>query len=166
MTQITPLPSASLKHTKSFAKTINPNCTAAEATSRTPRCKIFSFDDYAPTPPVPPAKYKSVGDLISEWEADETSSIALKKGRRWIADAFYQSGSDTLRTCRLGKGWSQRHLAELIGTSQPHIARIERGTENVSIGTCRKLADVLGIDLNTLDLMLKRQEAIAKEKQK
>lgn len=166
MTQITPLADASLKHTKTFAKTISPNDTAAETTSRAPRCKIFAFDDYAPTPALPPAKYKSVGDLIREWEADETNGAALEKGRRWIADTFYQRDSETLRTFRLRKGWSQRHLAEMIGTSQSHIARIERGTENVSIETCRKLSCVLGVDLNTLDLMLKCQEAIVEAKQK
>jgi transcriptional regulator with XRE-family HTH domain len=61
---------------------------------------------------------------------------------------------------RLRKGWSQTQLANELGTSQPHIARIERGTENVTIETCRRLCRVLGIDMNRLDAALRRQEAL------
>ena len=71
-----------------------------------------------------------------------------------------------MRAFRLRKGWSQTRLAEELSTSQSHVARIERGTENLTIETCRKLSTVLGIDLNTLDQALKRQEAIAQAKQK
>jgi transcriptional regulator with XRE-family HTH domain len=66
---------------------------------------------------------------------------------------------------RLRKGWSQARLAAEIGTSQPHVARIERGTENLAIGTCRKLCAALDIDLNTLDRALRRQEKIAQTRE-
>jgi transcriptional regulator with XRE-family HTH domain len=67
---------------------------------------------------------------------------------------------------RLRKGWSRTRLAEALRTSQSHVARIERGTENLTIETCRKLAKALDIDLNALDLALRRQEAIAEAKAK
>jgi transcriptional regulator with XRE-family HTH domain len=104
--------------------------------------------------------------LIREWETDEKKRAALEEGRRWVADTFHCDDGETVRTLRLRKGWSQSQLAKMLGTSQSHVARIERGTENLTIETCRKLSATLDIDLNTLDLALKRQEAIAQAKQK
>jgi transcriptional regulator with XRE-family HTH domain len=97
--------------------------------------------------------------------AGHQGRAALESGRRWIAEAFYPGDGDTVRTLRLRMGWSQTRLAEALGTSQSHVARIERGTENLAIQTCRKLAAALDIDLNTLDQALKRQEAIVRAKQ-
>jgi len=71
-----------------------------------------------------------------------------------------------VHTLRLRKGWSQARLAAELGTSQSYIARIERGKENLTVKTCRKLSWALGIDLNTLDQMLRRQEAIAQAQRK
>ena len=71
-----------------------------------------------------------------------------------------------MRTLRLRKGWSQSRLAKALETSQSHVARIERGTENLTIETCRKISKALEIDMNTLDQALKRQEAIAQAQQK
>lgn len=82
------------------------------------------------------------------------------------AKVDYGEDGDTVRTLRLRKGWSQARLAAELGTSQSHIARIERGTENLTIETCRKLSRALRIDLNTLDRALKRQETIAQGQQK
>ena len=56
--------------------------------------------------------------------------------------------------------------AKALGTSQSHVARIERGTENLAIETCRRLCGVLGIDMNTLDQSLRRQEVVAQAKAK
>jgi ribosome-binding protein aMBF1 (putative translation factor) len=106
-----------------------------------------------------------IGQLLDEWERDDQGRAALESGRRWVAETFYNEDGDTVRTLRLRMGWSQTRLADALGTSQSHIARIERGTENLTIETCRKLASALAIDLNTLDQALKRQEAIARAKQ-
>lgn len=103
---------------------------------------------------------------MGEWEQDDRRRAALEAGRQWVADAFYSEDGDTVRTLRLHKGWSQARLATELGTSQSHIARIERGTENLTIETCRKLSRALGIDLNTLDQALRRQEAIAQVQRK
>ena len=101
---------------------------------------------------------------MSEWEQDEEWHAAMAEARYWIADQFYAEDDDTVRTLRLRKGWSQNRLAEALGTSQSHVARIERGTENLALETCRKLCDALGVDMNALDLALRRQEAIARAK--
>lgn len=162
MTKNIPLPSASSAPTRSYEKVFG---SSGAATSRT-RCQVFAF--YAHTPPRPeaPAKYTSISDLAAEWEQDAQARASLEEGRQWVADAFYREDGDTVRTLRLRKGWSQSRLAEELSTSQSHVARIERGTENLTIETCRKLSRALGIDLNTLDQALKHQEAIAQAKQK
>jgi transcriptional regulator with XRE-family HTH domain len=74
---------------------------------------------------------------------------------------LHGEGGDTVKTLRLRRGWSQTQLAEAIGSSQSHVARIERGRENLSIQTCRRLCEALGVDMNTLDAALRRQESLA-----
>ncbi len=162
MKSVTPSPSVSSAPTKSFEKVFGE---VGTATSRT-RAPVYVFEAYTAPQPQTPVKHTSVGQLVAEWEQDARGSVALKEGRKWVEDAFYGEDGDTLRTLRLRKGWSQTRLAEELSTSQPHIVRIERGTENLTIETCRKLAKALSIDLNTLDQALKRQETIWQARQK
>jgi DNA-binding XRE family transcriptional regulator len=42
---------------------------------------------------------------------------------------------------------SQRKLAQLVGMHQPAICRLERGDNNVTVGTLFRVADVLGLDI-------------------
>ncbi len=74
-----------------------------------------------------------------------------------VADTVLAGQPVTLRTLRLRKGLSQAQLAEAIGTQQPHIARIENGHSDLRLDTCRRIAQVLGIDLNTLDQALQAE---------
>lgn len=159
MKQRTHSPNAYSKPTKTYERVVGQSTAAAETTSR-PRCKIFTFDDYAAPRPQVPAKYRAIGDLVGGWERDDKRRAALEEARRWVADEFHGDDGITVRTMRLRKGWSQSRLAEVLATSQSHVARIERGTENLTIETCRKLAAALDVDLNRLDDALKRQEAI------
>ena len=159
MTQTTQLASVFSAPTKSFEFG-----ETSSATSRT-RCQVFAFEAYIAPHPQAPARYSSISRLTAEWEQDANGRAALEEGRQWVADTFYGEDGDTVRTLRLRKGWSQARLAEELATSQPHIVRIEQGTQNLAISTCRKLSEALGIDLNTLDQALKRQEEIAQAKQ-
>lgn len=111
-----------------------------------------------------PKDYLSADDLVREFAVDDDSRAALERGRRWVADAFFADDGDTVRTLRLRKGWSQSQLAKALGTSQSHVARIERGSENLYIGTCRKICSALAIDMNTLDQLLRRQEGLLNHK--
>ncbi|AFL73531.1 helix-turn-helix domain-containing protein [Thiocystis violascens] len=162
MTPTTLSASASSAPIRSFEKIVGQ---AGEATSRN-RCPVFAFEAYTAPPPPVPANHTTISQLLDEWETDDQGRAALESGRRWVAETFYREDGDTVRTLRLKMGWSQTRLADALGTSQSHIARIERGTENLTIETCRKLATALDIDLNALDQALKRQEAIAQAKQK
>jgi len=163
MTQAIRSPSASLEPTRSFEAYIGDT---GEATSRAPRCPVVVLEDFTPRQPPVPAKHTTIGQLVADWQTGDQGRAALENGRRWVADALYDQEGETVRALRLRRGWSQTRLAEALGTSQSHIARIERGRENLTIATCRKLASVLEIDLNTLNQALERQEAIAAAKQK
>ncbi len=162
MKPIIPSVSESSGPMKSYERFIVQSGSTVETTSQT-RCQVYSFEAYIPSQAVPPPNYSSISKLEAEWE-QENEGQSIKEGRQWVADTFYSEDGDTVRTMRLRKGWSQAHLAEKLGTSQSHIARIEKGTENLHIETCRKLALALGVDLNTLNQALERQEAITRKR--
>lgn len=119
-----------------------------------------------PAEEVVPGDYISTEDLLAQFESCGEPTAVFQKSRGWIADTFYGEDGDTVRTLRLRKGWSQSRLAEALATSQSHVARIERGTENLTIDTCRRLCKALEIDMNSLDTALQRQESIARLKAK
>lgn len=48
---------------------------------------------------------------------------------------------------RTAAGLSQRELAHLAGTSQPALARLERGRENPTLATLGRLAAAAGCDV-------------------
>jgi len=106
----------------------------------------------------PPDGFTSMSDFVAELEATPETSKQLAEGRRWIGEKFYSNSGDTIRSLRLAKGWSQATMAEKLATSQSHVARIEKGTENLARSTLRSLCAVLDIDMNTLDAALTRQE--------
>ena len=147
--------------TKSFERVVSPE--GFDKTVVTPaagrgNCLIFNFEDFATrSVPVPP-KYTSITDVVNELESTEEGRVGMEDARRWVADTFHSEDAMTVRTLRLKMGWSQTHLAEKLGTSQSHIARIERGTENLYVQTCRRLCEAFHIDMNTLDQALQNQE--------
>ena len=65
-------------------------------------------------------------------------------------DSFYKSIADKIKSARAGKGLTQGELAGKLKISQQIISRIEKGRENISLGTFKKIADALGviIDVN------------------
>jgi transcriptional regulator with XRE-family HTH domain len=48
---------------------------------------------------------------------------------------------------RIELSLSQRELARLIGMQQPAICRIERGDNNITVGTLFRVADALNLDI-------------------
>lgn len=56
-----------------------------------------------------------------------------------------------VRKLRLKKGWSQEHLAELMGVSTRTIQRIERGQTKPSLETQKSLAAVFEVDIATFE---------------
>jgi DNA-binding XRE family transcriptional regulator len=127
------------------------------ATTVAPRAKVLEFPGKEPADaPVPPG-YTTIDELIAEFERDPEAKEELRRGRQWLARTVYRDQPQSLRVLRLRRGMSQAQLAEAIGTQQPHIARIERGHADVRLETCRRIAQVLGVDLNTLDQALRSE---------
>lgn len=56
----------------------------------------------------------------------------------------------SLKSLRMAKGLSQAELAKAIGTSQPHMSRIESDPEAIMFITAIKLAEVLAVDIGLL----------------
>lgn len=164
MNRIMNSPAESSQPMKTSDSTIVTFGATPETTSDLRPCVVFNIDDHPSRQVAVPPNYRRIGEITRDWERNEKRRQALEEARQWAADKLHGEDGDTVRTLRLRKGWSQSQMAEAIGTSQPHIARIERGTENLTIQTCRRLCDVLGIDMSTLDLALRRQEAIAQRR--
>ena len=133
---------------------------AIQASTSPAKCQVFNFENHVAREEIVPSNHVSVDDLVMSFEVDDKGKQALEAGRAWVADAFYKEDGVTVRSMRLRKGWSQAKLAASLGTSQSHVARIERGSENLTIETCRRLCASLGVDMNTLDASLRRQEAV------
>jgi ribosome-binding protein aMBF1 (putative translation factor) len=157
---------ASSTPTKTYEKLVVGTGITTEATSVESPCVVFRIEDHFPPKIEAPAHHKTIDQLVDKWSKDEKRREALEQARHWVANKFHGEDGDTVRTLRLKKGWSQVQLAAELSTSQPHVARIERGTENLSIDTCRRLCAVLEIDMNTLNDALRRQEALIKTKVK
>jgi transcriptional regulator with XRE-family HTH domain len=60
---------------------------------------------------------------------------------------FFAAIADKVAARRQAKGLSQRELAELVGTTQSAIARLERGGRPPRIDTLLRIADALDCDL-------------------
>jgi len=91
---------------------------------------------------------QAVEHYIADREQDPRKAAALARARQRLADKT--GGAVDLRTLRLRAGFSQKKLGDLVATSQARIARIEGGQEDPSMGFARRLANALGVDMNTL----------------
>ena len=60
---------------------------------------------------------------------------------------FFAQIADNVAERRIEKGLSQRELAELCGTTQSAIARLERGGRPPRIDTLLRIAEALECDL-------------------
>ena len=60
---------------------------------------------------------------------------------------FFAAVADKVSERRQAVGLSQRELAELVGTTQSAIARLERGGRPPRIDTLLRIADALECDL-------------------
>lgn len=96
-----------------------------------------------------PEGFIDIDDLVEGHERDPERRAAIEEGRRIVAREYYADAKG-LAVLRLRRGWSQRTLAEAAGMKQPHIARLESGQNDPSLGTMRRLAKALGISLEDL----------------
>ncbi len=62
---------------------------------------------------------------------------------------FYDDAGRCIREARMAAGWTQKALAEAVGTSNTQIALIEQGTAECPFHVAARIADAL--DLTTDD---------------
>ena len=106
---------------------------------------VFYCEFGAPRP-VSLANTVSLESLLAEFESDPAMSEEMAQARRQLAVTMYQDEPETLSALRLAAGLSQVQLAKLVETSQPHIARIERGTTDPGTEMIARIAKALNVD--------------------
>lgn len=110
---------------------------------------VFSFE--MPSPKSAMArKHNKFADLVSKLEASPASAATLADARKTIAETYCKDAPVTLKTLRLKAGLSQQGLAQAVRTSQPHIANIENGKQNIMFETAGLLSKALGVSLDEL----------------
>lgn len=100
-----------------------------------------------------PLGFADVDQVISERERDPERRLRMEAARKRLA-AKLEGEVRGIPRLRLAKGWSQKRLADEIGTSQPHIARIEAGRDNILLETAKRLSLALGVSLEEIDRVL------------
>ena len=112
---------------------------------------VVQWETYFRPQDIPiPDGFEDIDALVAEREANPVERIALEAARMRLAEKLKDIHSG-LATLRLQQGWSQKQLAQAIGTSQSHIARIENGRDNVLLETANKLARALGVTLTEIN---------------
>ena len=108
---------------------------------------------------LPPDGFSYLSDFLNEFDNAPEIATALPAARVALSKVRQQNGSArTLRDLRLLRGWSQAEFAQLFGTSQAHISRLESRKEKPSEDSLRVLADLLAVDFNTLMDALKHAD--------
>jgi DNA-binding XRE family transcriptional regulator len=106
---------------------------------------------------VPPPNTMAIDDYIASLEADEETRGVIAEGRKWLAETYYGDEPESLRHLRLARGLSQSRFADLVGTSQSHIARLEAGITEPQVSTVEKLAIALNIAPGALFEIFRKQ---------
>jgi transcriptional regulator with XRE-family HTH domain len=65
-------------------------------------------------------------------------------------EEFVAKVGEAIRRERLARGWTQVELADQVGISSNHIARLERGEVGPTFYLMHRIGASLGIDLSTL----------------
>lgn len=95
-------------------------------------------------------KHNKFSDLLSQLEGNLEGAAALAHARQQIAETYYKDTPASLKTLRLKAGLSQQALAKAVNTSQPHIANIENGKQNMMLETAALLSKALNVSLDQL----------------
>jgi DNA-binding XRE family transcriptional regulator len=91
--------------------------------------------------------------------ADPEYKARLSVARAILASDLMEGEVTSLAKLRLKQGLSQQQLAKNIGTSQPHIAKIEAGTVKIFWDTATRIADALNVTLDELRPLIRVSSA-------
>ena len=101
-------------------------------------------------------KYISKGIFYNQWaqikQRIEKDKWSTGKVDFW--QGYYESLSNMtperidiakqIRNVRIDRGYSQAELAEKLDVIQQYVSKLEAGSENLTIDTLKRIADVLG----------------------
>ncbi len=107
---------------------------------------LVIYREFSAPRPLPISNTVSIGDLVEEFSADPGMAAAIVTARQNLAKTLYSDEIDSLSALRLLAGLSQSQLAERVGTSQSHIARIEAGQTDPSTDVISRIAKSINID--------------------
>lgn len=82
--------------------------------------------------------------------ADRAYGEAKARARRALAGELGELLPASLARIRLERGLSQHQVALAVGTSQPHIAKIEAGRVELRLSTAAKLASILEVSIDQI----------------
>lgn len=124
------------------------------ASSTTSRVIWRAFDSQRP---LPLPKTKTLSSVLARYANDPVKAKHMEEARKVVAQTVYKDEPDTLSALRLGCGFSQAQLAALVETTQPYIARVERGQVDPSTDMIARLAKALNVDEATAFRAIRNQ---------
>ena len=92
-----------------------------------------------------PSLRRHVGRLIGAARLSFLITLEDERALRGHAMTTSEEIARAVVQARTAHAWSQRRLAEILGTSNTAVSRIESGRHGISLATLQRLADVLGI---------------------
>jgi ribosome-binding protein aMBF1 (putative translation factor) len=90
------------------------------------------------------------GTIARRENRDPAYAARMAAARARVGQSVFSDEPNSIAAVRLRMGLSQTKLAEKIGTSQSHIAKIEGGKTRIHFSTAIQLADALAISLDAL----------------
>jgi DNA-binding XRE family transcriptional regulator len=86
-------------------------------------------------------------DFLYWWDSIHKELLRREaiKIREASPSKYFEKIGRLIKEKRLGKGYTQKELAEKVGLKQPDISRIEKGMANITLETLFKLCKVLDI---------------------
>jgi DNA-binding XRE family transcriptional regulator len=84
-----------------------------------------------------------IASFVAELEQDPDMAARLARARQRLASTLDRTA--TVRNLRLRAGLSQSRLAEIAGTTQPYIVRLEAGSVDPGTDMLARLASALSV---------------------
>lgn len=107
--------------------------------------------------PLPLPNTQSLASVLARHATDPAKAALMAEARKKVSQTMYKDEQNTLIALRLAEGLSQTQLAELAGSTQPYIARIERGQVDPGTDMISRIATALKVDEATAFKAIRNQ---------
>lgn len=119
--------------------------TGVPSSPRTSKSAVVIVREFSGAHRLPLGRTKTLEDIVAKYESAPDRAALMAEARKSLASNAYAEEAGTLSAMRLRAGLSQSQLAERAGTSQSHIARIERGHNDPSTDVVVRVAKAIGV---------------------